>query len=438
MIWCERAWLGGSAVEHGVVIELDAGKIDAVRGGIAAPPRGAERLGGLVIPGFANAHSHAFQRALRGRTHAGDGGSFWSWRRQMYALAGTLDPDSMLALARATFAEMALAGITLVGEFHYVHHGTGGVPYEDPNAMGEALIQGAGDAGIRLTLLDACYLHGGIDPDPVQQRFFDADVEAWGARVAELRPAPLAKIGAAIHSMRAVQPEQAATVARWADARGRPLHAHVSEQRAENQACLEVYGATPTALLHFEGALSERFTAVHATHLSAEDIALLGGAGAHVCLCPTTERDLADGIGPAAGLRDAGATLAVGTDSNAIIEPLEEARAIELDERLASGVRGLHSGAGLLQAATRGGYKSLGWPAGGVIEPGAPCDLVAIRTHTVRLAGVSDEALIDGLVFAAAAADVSDVVVDGRFIVRDGRHVSINVPGALEEAIPRS
>ena len=437
MIWCERAWLGGDTVTQGVLIELDAGTITAVHGGIATSPPRAERLGGLVFPGFANAHSHAFQRALRGRTQAQTGGSFWSWRRQMYALAAQLDPDSMLALARATFAEMALAGITLVGEFHYVHHGPDGAPYEQPNAMGEALIQAAAEVGVRLTLLDACYLHGGIEPDPVQRRFFDEDVDAWVTRVAGLRPAPMVKIGAAIHSMRAVQPEHAATVARWADAHAAPLHAHVSEQPAENEACLEVYGATPVALLHFEGALSDRFTAVHATHLADEDVKLLGGAGAHVCLCPTTERDLADGTGPAARLREAGARLAVGTDSNAIIEPLEEARAIELDERLAGGVRGLHSGVQLLQAATVGGYRSLGWPEGGAIEPGAPADLVAIRTDTVRLAGVSDDALIDGLVFAAGAADVNDVIADGHFIVRDGRHVSFDVPRLLQEAIPR-
>jgi formiminoglutamate deiminase len=437
MIWCERAWLGGDEVARGVMLELDAGTIAAVRRDVITPPPMAERLGGLVIPGFANAHSHAFQRALRGRTQAPTGGSFWSWRRQMYALAAQLDPDSMLALARATFAEMALAGITLVGEFHYVHHGPDGVAYDEPNAMAHALIQAAADVGVRLTLLDACYLHGGIEPDPVQRRFFDDDVDAWVARVDPLRPAPMVKIGAAIHSMRAVQPEHAATVARWADAHAAPLHAHVSEQPAENEASLQVYGATPVALLGFEGALSDRFTAVHATHLADEDVELLGGAGAHVCLCPTTERDLADGIGPAVRLREAGARLAVGTDSNAIIEPLEEARAIELDERLAGGVRGLHSGAQLLDAATGGGYRSLGWAGGGAIEQGAPADLVAIHTDSVRLAGVGDEALIDGLVFAAGAADVNDVIVDGRFIVREGRHVLIDVPHALREAIPR-
>ncbi|MBV8432370.1 MAG: formimidoylglutamate deiminase, partial [Solirubrobacterales bacterium] len=356
--WCQLAWLGGPEPEAGVLIETGEGRIRSVTPATASAPGGAVRLEGLAIPGLANSHSHAFQRALRGRTHAATG-SFWTWRQQMYELAGGLDPESMLALTRATFAEMALAGITLVGEFHYVHHGPGGTPYEDPNAMGAAVIQAASEVGVRLTLLDACYLHGGLEPDPVQERFFDSDVGAWAERVSALRATPEARIGAAIHSMRAVTPEAAAEVARWAGVQKMPLHAHVSEQQAENQACLEVYGATPVELFHFEGALPERFTAVHATHVSDADVQLLGDAGAHVCLCPTTERDLADGIARARQLRDAGCRLTTGTDSNAMIEPLEEARAIELDERLATGVRGGHSGASLLEAATASGYASL-------------------------------------------------------------------------------
>jgi formiminoglutamate deiminase len=431
--WCELAWLGGPVPEAGVLLEVDDGLISAVTAA-TEPPVEAERLAGLVIPGLANAHSHAFQRALRGRTHAATG-SFWTWRTQMYGLAALLDPDTMLALTRATFAEMALAGVTLVGEFHYLHHGPSGTPYEDPNAMGAAVIEAATEAGLRLTLLDACYLHGGLEPDPVQERFFDPDVEAWATRVDALSGGPGVGIGAAIHSMRAVQPEAAAQVVRWADERQAPLHAHVSEQRAENQACREVYGATPTALLHYEGALSDRFTAVHATHVSEEDIALLGDAQAYCCLCPTTERDLADGIGRARRLRDAGCRLSVGTDSNAIIEPLEEARAIELDERLASGVRGGHTGASLLEAATASGYASLGWPGGGALREGALADFLAIRLGGVRLAGVRREDLIDALVFAGGAGDVTDVIVGGEVVVRDGVHRSLDVAHELARAV---
>jgi formiminoglutamate deiminase len=432
--WCELAWLGGATPAPATLLEVEDGRIAAIASA-ADPPPDAQRLDGLVIPGIANAHSHAFQRALRGRTHR-QTGSFWTWREQMYALAAKLDPDSMLALTRATFAEMALAGVTLVGEFHYVHHGPDGTPYADANAMGIAVMQAAAEAGVRVTLLDACYLHGGLEPNPIQRRFFDPDVEAWAARVSELvAPGPRTRLGAAIHSVRAVQPESAAQVVRWASEHELPLHAHVSEQRAENQASREVYGATPTALLHYEGALSDRFTAVHATHVSEEDIALLGGSGACCCLCPTTERDLADGIGRARRLRDAGARLAIGTDSNALIEPLEEARAIELDERLASGVRGGHSGASLLEAATASGYACLGWPEGGAIREGALADLVAVRLDGVNLAGARTEDLIDALVFAGGATDVGDVIVGGEFVVRDGAHVSLEVTRDLAEAV---
>jgi formiminoglutamate deiminase len=432
--WCELAWLHGDEPEAGVVIETSRGRIASISAGVLEPPLDAHRLDGLVLPGLASSHSHAFQRALRGRTHAATG-SFWTWRTQMYALAGVIDPDSMLALTRATFAEMALAGITLVGEFHYLHHGPGGTPYADPNAMGEAVMQAAAEAGLRLTLLDACYLHGGLEPDPVQQRFFDADVEAWTKRVDALAATPQARIGAAIHSMRAVQPESAAQVVRWADGRDVPLHAHVSEQPAENQACREVYGATPTALLHYEGALSERFTAVHATHLSEEDIGLLGAAGCYCCLCPTTERDLADGIGRARRLRDAGCGLTIGTDSNAMIEPFEEARAIELDERLATGVRGGHSGSSLLSAATSAGYASLGWPEGGSLAEGALADFVSVRLDGIRLSGAPRADLIDAVVFAGSADDISDVVIDGELVVRDGAHRSLDVASELAGAI---
>jgi formiminoglutamate deiminase len=421
-----------------VLLDVSGERIEGVRNGVSDPPLGAERLRGLVIPGLANAHSHAFQRALRGRTQrASAGGSFWTWREQMYALAGALHPDSMLALARAAFAEMALAGVTLVGEFHYLHHRPGGRPYADPNAMGKAVVQAALEAGVRLTLLDACYLHGGIgaEPDGVQRRFCDRDADAWASRVDGLAGGPHVRVGAAVHSVRAVDPQSAEVVAAWAGARSAPLHAHVSEQPAENQACREAYGATPTLLLEQAGALSDRFTAVHATHVSDQDVALLGDAGACCCLCPTTERDLADGIGPARRLRDAGVRLVLGSDSNAVIEPFEEARAVELDERLGSGVRGQHGGDEMLVAATSAGYDSLGWERGGAIRAGALADLVAVRLDGVRLAGAREEDLLDAIVFASAAADVGDVIVGGRFTVRDGVHASVDVARELASAI---
>jgi formiminoglutamate deiminase len=425
-LWCELAWLGGARAEPGVALDVEDGRIVRVEKGVPEPAAGAERLPGLTLPGLANAHSHAFQRALRGRTESGRG-SFWTWREQMYELAGRLDPDSCFAISRACFGEMALAGITCVGEFHYVHHAPGGLTYSDPNAMGEAVLAAAAEVGLRVTLLDACYLHGGIE------RFRDRDVHVWAERAGALAEGPAVRVGAAIHSVRAVDPEAAAVVAEWAGLR--PLHAHVSEQPRENEECLAAHGRTPTGVLAEAGALSDSFTAVHATHLTGDDVALLGDARACVCLCPTTERDLADGIGPARALSDAGTGLAVGSDSQAVIDVFEEARAIELDERLASGVRGRHEAVDLLRAATAGGHAALGWPEAGRLGPGALADLCTVSLDGVRLAGTPASDAVESVVFAGGAGDVRDVMVGGRWIVRGGAHVSIDVPAALREAL---
>ncbi|MGH8860708.1 MAG: formimidoylglutamate deiminase [Jatrophihabitantaceae bacterium] len=397
-----------------------------------AAPGDAVRLPGVVLPGFANAHSHAFHRALRGRTHSG-GGTFWTWRDAMYDVADRLDPDSYLALARATYAEMALAGITAVGEFHYIHHGARGVPYADPNAMAEALRVAAADAGVRLTLLDACYLAGGLQADghvPLsepQRRFGDADVDAWAARVVTLRPSRGMLVGAAIHSVRAVP--RAALPGVVAAADGLPLHAHVSEQPAENEACQAFYGTSPTGLLEAAGALGPRTTAVHATHLDARDVTTLGRTATTACFCPTTERDLADGIGPARALRDAGSPLALGSDQHAVIDLLEEARALESHERLMSLQRGRFSPDELHLAMSAHG--SLGWHDAGMLAPGYRADLVAVRTDSVRTAGMDPTQIV----FAASAADVDTVVVDGAAIVENGRHHLGDVAALLAKAI---
>jgi formiminoglutamate deiminase len=433
---CELALVDGRGVEADVLVEVDGDRIGAVTPGAGQAGSGATRLEGVVIPGFANAHSHAFQRALRGRTQAGQG-SFWTWRQSMYELAESLTPDSYRRLAQATFGEMLLAGITTVGEFHYLHHERDGARYDERNAMGAAVIAAAREAGIRITLLDTCYLHGGIggEPDGAQRRFSDGDVDAWAARVDELSGGPNTRVGAAIHSLRAVDPDAAKVVAAWARDRGAQLHAHVSEQAAENEACLDAYGATPAALLAEAGALSEGFTAVHATHVSDADIRLLGEAGATCCICPTTERDLGDGIAPARLLSGAGSPLALGTDSNALIDMFEEARALELDERLASGVRGIHVPGQLLAASTASGHACLGWPDAGRIEPGALCDLVAVDLDGVRIAGADRGDPIPSILFAGSSADVCDVVVGGEWIVRDRRHTRLDVPAALSDSI---
>ena len=434
--FADRAWLGGQRAAERVLIEVSDGLITGVEAG-AQRPVGSLHLRGLTLPGMANAHSHAFHRALRGVTHRG-GGSFWTWREDMYAVAARLTPDSYYELALATYAEMALAGITCVGEFHYVHHQQGGVRYADANAFGAALVQAAADAGIRITLLDTCYLAGGIGRPlvGVQLRFGDGDAAGWARRAEDLRGAEHARVGAAIHSVRAVPADQLATVASWAREHQVPLHFHVSEQRAENEACVAAHGLTPVQLLEQHGALGPASCAVHATHLTDADIAALADARTTVCMCATTERDLADGIGPARTLAAQGAPLAVGSDSHAVIDMLEETRAIELDERLATETRGHFSAAGLLEAATADGHAALGWPEAGRIQVGAPADLVAVGLDSVRLAGARTETLLESVLFAGTAGDVTDVVVGGRPIVSAGRHTLVaDVPAALERSI---
>lgn len=434
--WLEHAWLGSHA-EPGVALEVSGGRITAVRTGTGAPPPGAAVLRGLTVPGLANAHSHAFHRALRGTVQVGSG-TFWTWREVMYQVASRLTPDTYHALARAVYAEMALAGITAVGEFHYLHHAPGGAPYADPNAMGEALIAAAGEAGIRITLLDTAYLSAGFGepPNRHQTRFSDGTAEAWAERASLLKERDGVRIGAAVHSVRAVPAAQLSTVAEWAAARRAPLHVHLSEQTAENEACLAAHGCTPTRLLADHGVLGARTTGVHNTHLTDEDIALLGGSGTGTCMCPTTERDLADGIGPAADLQRAGSPLSLGSDSHAVIDLLEEARAMELDERLRTRTRGHWTAAALLRAATADGHAALGWADAGRLEAGALADFTTIALDSVRTAGPVPRLAAETAVFAASAADVRHTVVGGRQVVRDGAHTGIpDVPRALTDAI---
>ena len=436
---CELAWLPPGEIHAEVVVEIDGGRFVRVDPGGLSPDH-ATRLPGLTFPGFANAHSHAFHRALRGRTHKGHG-SFWAWRELMYAVAGRLDPDRYLGLARAAFAEMALAGFSSIGEFHYLHHQPDGTPYSDANQMGEVLITAAREAGLRIALLDTCYLTGGFgeELDGVQRRFGDRDAAAWAERAGDLHlryeGAGDVVIGAAVHSVRAVPRAQIPVVARWAEERGAPLHAHVSEQPAENDACLATYGVTPTGLLEEAGALGPRSTAVHATHLTDADIQALGGSRTRVCFCPTTERDLADGIGPAGRLVSAGARLTLGTDSHAIIDGFEEARAVELDLRLATGERGHLATSTLLEALTASGQASLGFGDAGRLEAGARADLVTVDLTSVRTAGGSVEDAADRVVFAASPVDITDVIVDGRVVVRDRGHRLGDVGKLLGDAI---
>jgi formiminoglutamate deiminase len=506
----ELAWLPGLGVLPNVLIEATGDRFSAVTAAVSADavPAGTIRLAGLTMPGLANGHSHAFHRALRGSTGirreqesasdlgpggllAGLGpasdeslGSFWTWRERMYQVAERLDPDSYLALARAVYAEMALAGIACVGEFHYVHHGPGGQRYDNPNAMSLALIEAAGQAGLRLTLLDTCYLSGGLDSsggslplDGPQLRFADGTAEGWAKRIGQLgadehgKLGPAARLGAAIHSVRAVPPEQMHVVTAWTHRAGAPLHVHLGEQVAENESSLAAYRATPSAVLYDAGVLGPRTTVVHATHVTPADIKLLGGSEVFACVCPTTEAELADGIGPFGPLAAAGCRLTVGSDSQAVIDLFEEARRIELYQRLATSRRGWFGAEALGRAVTWDGHASLGWPDAGEIAPGSLADLVTVSLDSVRLAGVRagagfppaagfaegtgfapgagpattpgviappepDLAALHGVMFAASSADVRNVVIGGRDVVADGRHLLVgDVPGALRAAV---
>jgi formiminoglutamate deiminase len=408
----ERAWVDG-AVRDDVLVEVEDGRFTRVEPGAS----GGALLAGLTIPGLANCHSHAFHRALRGRTQR-ERGTFWTWRELMYDVAGRLEPETYFALARATYREMVAAGITSVGEFHYLHRRRDGRTYKHPNVMRHALETAADEAGLRLCLLDAAYFSSGFGtpPEGAQVRFSDGDVEGWAARAGE---GP-----AAIHSVRAVPREQLPAF------RGRrPLHVHLSEQVAENEACLAAYGVTPARLLHEADVLGPDTTVVHATHLTDDDIELLGTTGTNVCITPTTERDLADGIGPASRLARAGCRITLGSDSHAVIDLFEEMRGLEMDERLATQERGHWTAAELLAAAT--GHATIGFGDAGAIAVGQRADLVTLDTTTPRTSGTgADE---HTAVFAATSADVVQVVADGRVVYTKGDDEEIG--RELDEAI---
>ena len=436
-LWAERLLVGG-AIETGVRFETDVtGRIVRRETGVPALP--GDYLAGFVIPGFANAHSHLFHRVLRGRTHD-NGGDFWAWREQMYAAAAELDPDSYRELATAVFGEMISTGYTAVGEFHYVHHRPSGAAYGDHD-MELAMADAAATVGIRLTILDTCYLAGGIGQplSAEQARFGDGDAAGWLARWHALRARlderanPLVTLGAAIHSVRAVPPEAIAEIIAGLPA-GVPLHIHLSEQPRENDDTIAAFGLTPTALLESLGVLAERVSVVHATHLTDPDIRLLGDAGVSVVMCPTTEADLGDGIGPARALADAGASIALGSDQNAVIDPFLEVRGIEAGERLASGERGRFSPAELLEAGTSAGYRSLGLGEAR-LGVGHPLDLVEIDLESSRTIGARPEQI--GLV--ASGSDVTGVWVGGRRQVtrESGGLVAISGIGSLADLYRR-
>jgi len=439
--WCETLLDDGVPVP-GVRLTAGAdGHLTDREDNVSAAP-GDIRLG-TVLPGLANAHSHAFHRALRGRTH-NQGGDFWRWRDTMYAVGHALDPELYRQLARAVFAEMLVSGYTAVGEFHYLHHRADGTVYRPAHAMELALAGAAREVGIRLVLLDTSYLAGGLDR-PLQSDqlgFGDGNAAGWLSRWSALRdtlaadaaarPAEpaLVTLGAALHSVRAVPLDAMRQILAELPA-DLPVHIHLSEQPQENTDCLAAYQATPTAVLHALGALTPRLSVVHATHLEADDLARLGAAGVTVVMCPTTEADLGDGIGPARALAAAGARIALGSDQNAVIDPFLELRGLEMGERLASRQRGRFTPADLLHAASGNGYAALGL-GGSLLVPGGPADLVEVEAASIRTTGAHTEQLV----LAATAADVRRVVVAGRIVADAGRLVATAAAAAAPAGSP--
>jgi formimidoylglutamate deiminase len=380
----------------------------------------------LVLPGLATVHSHAFQRALRGRTQRRStaAATFWTWRGLMFALAERLDPDDVFNIARFAFVELAMSGVTAVGEFHYLHHDRGGRPYANRIELSEAVIGAARAAGIRITLIRAAYMRAGHQQTlaPGQERFCDssaeqvlADVETLQARYAH---DPMVRVALAAHSIRAVPLEQVAALAAYARARQMPFHMHVAEQRRELAECQSEYGATPVELLARHGILDERFVAIHATHLTAAEIAALGAARAYIGLCRTTERDLGDGAPETAALLRAGARLCFGVDSHASGDAFEEVRAAELDMRVRAEAR--HAAAEaplLLDAATQAGYQAIGFGAAWQE------DTIWLDAADASIAGAADGLLADAVIFGATPRAVDRVEVAGHVIVEGGRHV---------------
>ncbi|HEX3771063.1 MAG TPA: formimidoylglutamate deiminase [Polyangiaceae bacterium] len=391
----------------------------------------------MLLPALATAHSHAFQRALRGRaqrpsafltsastsaTSASTSGrtppreDFWTWRGEMYTLASSLTPESIHDISRVAFAELARAGVRTVGEFHYVHHQPGGAPYDDRTVMADAVIRAAKDAKVRIALLRVAYNRGGDGrpPEEEQRRFCDPSVDDVLRDVDALRAKyaadPDVVVGLAAHSVRAVPPDWLGPLRDYAAKYAIPLHMHVSEQEREVQECVSETGRRPVELLADNGVLSDRFVAVHATHLRPHEARLLGTARAFVCVCPTTERDLGDGLADLTALRQAGVRLCTGVDSHVLVDPLEDLRALETHERLRTHAR-VTFGGGPSPEAGETPAESL-WRSGST-EGEAACGfkdsggMIAISPDHPELALVAPELLLDAVVFGCTRAVLS-------------------------------
>ena len=418
LIYVDGRFQSGLAVVcdgNGKIVELTENPINVTR-----------LRGRAMLPGMVNAHSHAFQRMIRGRTehrsqHSTD--SFWTWREQMYAAANTLQPEALYNASRLAFREMALTGITAVGEFHYIHHSRDGSPYSDPNLLEREVIRAARDVGIRIALLRVAYARAGYqtDPNPQQVRFIEDSADVYLKNLEQLLNVndDMTWVGVAPHSVRAVPLDYLKTIVAFANERALPVHMHVAEQPAEVSACIAEYGRSPVELLETEGLLSKRFTAVHAIHVTTKEIAALARNGAHVCACPTTERNLGDGVVPADAYFDAGVRISLGTDSQIQIDLLEDARELEYHLRLQKLERNVLApmlAQRLFDCATVSGAASIGFD-GGRIAAGAPADFFTVDLNDPSIAGAAVDDLLTNIVFSLSQRAVRDVIVGGRQIL---------------------
>ena len=427
---------GGFIAGGEVLVSQDGLVLEAANSAEAPAAQVVELPGKALLPGFVNAHSHSFQRLIRGKSESRSmsGRDFWSWRGTMYHAASRLDPQQVYDVARMAFLEMVLAGTTAVGEFHYLHNAPDGKPYDDPNVLSKQVIAAAQSVGIRIALLRTAYLRSGFElpPDPGQRRFFESSkmfLENMTALVKETsEEESKVHFGVAPHSIRAVPLRDLSEIVEWARARRLPLHMHVSEQVAENAACVREYGMTPVELLAKERILARDFTAVHAVHVTAEEIAKLLDTATTVCSCPTTERNLGDGFVPADEMMAVGIPMALGSDSQAQIDPLEDARQLEYHLRLQQQKRAILDQIGgrplaarLFDCATVHGAHALGIN-GGALNPGAVADFFTVDLKDSSIAGNSAEDLLPILLFSMNRSAVREVVVGGRMILRDQRH----------------
>ncbi|WP_299323419.1 formimidoylglutamate deiminase [Parasphingopyxis sp.] len=430
-LWFETALLPGGWERH-VRLRLDAGRIMAVEANTERKPD--DEAHGIAIPGLVNVHSHGFQRALAGRTErrGPSSDSFWTWREVMYRFLDRLTPDDVEAITAQAYAEMLEAGFVRVAEFHYLHHDADGAAYGDRAEIAARIAAAAGATGIGLTLLPVFYAHGGFggaDPSPGQRRFLN-DLDGYAALLEGSRGAVRkldgGNIGIAPHSLRAATEEELVALTTMdADC---PMHIHIAEQEAEVEACLAWSGHRPVEWLFDRLAIDGRWTLIHATHVTPSEIEAIAASGAVAGLCPITEANLGDGLFPLRAFLDHAGAIAIGSDSNVMIDAALELQQLEYGQRLAenarnigAGKKGGSTGGDLFRAALAGGHRSMCSETVG-LEPGAPADIVSLDPGHPALAGLDSDALLDAWVFSGGRGVVDGVWCFGREEVRGGRH----------------